>query len=47
MNLPVNRIKPGIIVAVGALVIAGLAFAVKRATDFDLDFELQWDDLPA
>lgn len=47
MNVPVKRMKPGIIVAVGAVVIAGLAFAVKRATDFDLDLELKWDDLPA
>ena len=47
MNLPLKRLKPGIKVAVGAAVIAGLAYAMKRATDFDLDLELNWDDLPA
>jgi hypothetical protein len=47
MNLPMKRLKPGIIVAVGAVVIAGLAYAVKRATDFDLNLDLNWDDLPA
>ncbi|MEO6433705.1 MAG: hypothetical protein ABIO29_06985 [Sphingomicrobium sp.] len=47
MTVPLKRMKPGILVALGAVVIAGLAYAVKRATDFDLDLELSWDDLPA
>lgn len=47
MAVPVKRMKPGILVALGAVVIAGLAFAAKRAMDFDLDLELNWDDLPA
>ena len=47
MNLPVKRMKPGIMFAVGAVVVAGLAYAVKKATDFDLNFDLNWDDLPA
>ena len=47
MNVPVKRLKPGIRLAVGAVVIAGLALLMKRVTDFDLDLELNWDDLPA
>lgn len=42
-----RKLKPGILIAVGAVVLAGLAVAVKRASDFDLDFDLDWDDLPA
>jgi preprotein translocase subunit YajC len=47
MSATLKRLTPGILVAVGAAVIAGLAIAVKRAGDFDLDFDLNWDDLPA
>ncbi|MEO7864693.1 MAG: hypothetical protein ABIR63_02340, partial [Sphingomicrobium sp.] len=47
MAFVLRNLKSGIAVAIGAVMIAGLAFAVKRATDFDLDFELNWDDLPA
>lgn len=47
MTVPVKKLKPGILVAVGAVMIASLAYAVKRATDFDLDLDLNWDDLPA
>jgi len=42
-----RKLRPGILIAVGAVVVAGLAVAVKRAADFDLDFDLDWDDLPA
>ena len=47
MNTFLKALKPGIAVALGAVLMAGLAIAVKRATDFDLDFDLDWDDLPA
>jgi len=42
-----RKLRPGILIAVGAVVLAGLAVAMKRATDFDIDFDLDWDDLPA
>lgn len=42
-----RKVGPGIWFAVGAVVLAGLAVAVKRATDLDLDFDLNWEDLPA
>jgi hypothetical protein len=47
MSATLKRMTPGILVAVGAAMIAGLAIAVKRAGDLDLDFDLNWDDLPA
>ena len=47
MTATLKRLTPGILVAVSAAVLAGLAIAVKRAGDFDLDFDLNWDDLPA
>ncbi|MEO6198438.1 MAG: hypothetical protein ABIO68_00665 [Sphingomicrobium sp.] len=47
MAFVLRNLKPGIAVAIGAVIVAGLAIAVKRATDFDMDFELNWDDLPA
>ena len=42
-----RKLRPAILIAVGAVVLAGLAVAMKRATDFDIDFDLDWDDLPA
>ena len=47
MNATLKRLKPGIMFALGAAVIAGLAIAVKRASEFDMDFDLNWEDLPA
>ncbi|MGH6658262.1 MAG: hypothetical protein ACREBP_01610 [Sphingomicrobium sp.] len=47
MAFLLKALKPGIAVALGAVIVAGLAIAVKRATDFELDFDLDWDDLPA
>ncbi len=47
MNITLKRLKPGIMLAVGAALLAGLAIAVNRATDFEIDFDLDWDDLPA
>ncbi|MES2002411.1 MAG: hypothetical protein V4444_08900 [Pseudomonadota bacterium] len=47
MDTLLKALKPGIAVAFGAVLLAGLAIAVKRATDVDLDFDLNWDDLPA
>lgn len=42
-----GALKPGIMIAVGAAVFAGLAIAIKRATDIDLDLDLDWENLPA
>lgn len=47
MTIALKSLKPGILFALGAAVLAGLAIAVKRASDFDSDFDLNWDDLPA
>lgn len=47
MNATLKGLKPGILFAVGAAVLAGLAIAIKRASDFEIDFDLDWDDLPA
>ena len=47
MTATLKRLSPGILFAVGAAVLAGLAIAVKRASDFEIDFDLDWDDLPA
>lgn len=47
MNITLKRLKPGIMLALGAALLAGRAIAFNRATDFDLDFDLDWDDLPA
>lgn len=47
MTATLKRLTPGILVALSAAVLAGLAIAVKRAGDFDLDLDLNWDDLPA
>ena len=47
MNDTLKRLMPGILLAAGAVLVAGLALAVSRATDFDMDFDLDWDDLPA
>lgn len=47
MAFLLKALKPGIAVALGAVIVAGLAIAMNRATDFDLDFDLDWDDLPA
>ena len=47
MERTLKRLMPGIIAAAGALIVAGIALAVTRALDFDMDFELDWDDLPA
>ncbi len=46
MTATLKRLKPGIMLALGAAVVAGLAIAVKRASEFDMDFELNWEDLP-
>lgn len=47
MTAALKKLSPGILFAVGAAVLAGLAIAVKRASDFEIDFDLDWDDLPA
>jgi hypothetical protein len=47
MTMTLKSLKPGIMFAVGAAVLAGLAIAVKRASDFDMDFDLNWEDMPA
>ena len=47
MTATLKRLRPGIMLALGAAVVAGLAIAVKRASEFDMDFELNWEDLPA
>jgi hypothetical protein len=47
MTATLKRLSPGILLAVGAAFLAGLAIAVKRASDFEIDFDLDWDDLPA
>ena len=47
MTIALKSLKPGIMLAVGAAVLAGLALALKRASDFDIDFDLNWEDLPA
>lgn len=47
MTATLKRLTPGILLAVSAAVLAGLAIAVKRASDIDIDFDLDWDDLPA
>lgn len=47
MTIALKSLKPGIMFAVGAAVLAGLALAVKRASDFDMDFDLDWEDMPA
>jgi len=47
MAFVLRNLKPGIAVALSAVIVAGLAIVIKRATDFDLDFDLDWDDLPA
>ena len=46
MTATLKRLRPGIMLALGAAVVAGLAIAVKRASEFDMDFELNWEDLP-
>ena len=45
MERTLRRLKPGIIAAAGALVVAGIAIALTRALDIDL--ELDWENLPA
>ncbi|MDL2339943.1 MAG: hypothetical protein QFB89_01285 [Pseudomonadota bacterium] len=47
MTSVLKMLKPGIAVALGAMILAGLAIAVKRAADFDVDLDFDWDDLPA
>lgn len=47
MTETLRRYRPGILLALSAVIFAGLAVAAKRATDFDLDFDLDWEDLPA
>lgn len=47
MKATLKRLKPGIMVALGAAVLAGLAIAVKRASEFEIDLDLNWEDLPA
>jgi hypothetical protein len=47
MQRTLKRMKPGLWLAVGAMMAAGLAVAVSRAIDFDVDFDLDWDNLPA
>lgn len=47
MTATLKSLRPGIMLALGAAVLAGLAIAVKRASDFDIDFDLNWEDLPA
>ena len=47
MTATLKRLTPGILLAVSAAVLAGLAIAVSRASEFDMDFDLYWDDRPA
>lgn len=47
MTQTLRKYRPGIFLALGAMVVAGLAVAVKRAVDFDVDLDLDWDNLPA
>jgi hypothetical protein len=47
MAVAVKKVGPGIWLALGAVLVAGLAVAVKRAVDFDVDLDLDWDNLPA
>jgi ABC-type nitrate/sulfonate/bicarbonate transport system permease component len=47
MSATLKRLTPGILLAVSAALLAGLAIAVSRAAEFDMDFDLNWDDLPA
>ena len=47
MSATLKRMTPGILLAVSAALLAGLAIAVSRASEFDMDFDLNWDDLPA
>lgn len=47
MSATLKRLSPGILLAVSAAVLAGLAIAVKRASDFEIDLDLDWEDLPA
>jgi hypothetical protein len=37
MGLTLKRLKPGILLAVGVALVAGLAVAITRAVDVDLD----------
>ena len=47
MTAALKRMTPGILLAVSAAVLAGLAIAVSRASELDIDFDLNWEDLPA